>query len=373
MSYPYSNFMFALIFWGTCLLYLHPHNSNTLCAQPSKQLKKHIDRLVHEELNTLNMPFGIAIGIMDEGYEYRYFYGELNPNRQDRPDSSTLFALNALGKVFATTVFAAMAQEGIVSPKDFIGQYLPDSVAQNPHLHTITLQDLACHTAGFPKNPSNAAETALDDNNLLGNYRLNDLYAYLQHYTPATAKPVGTFSYSHTGICLLTVILAKAAQTPYPELLKKYVLAPLSMTNTSALPDTLKSKPQRAIGQEFNGRLSPAISLQLFADTEGLYSNLEDMMTFLRANMTAPDSSIIGQTHIGQHKTSTKRVMVGTGWFVVSESKNGPQIITHSGRAGGYSCYMGFEKTRRTGIVLLSNSARRCDEIGISIMELLLR
>lgn len=364
-----------LVFYCLFMLYLFlPNNSLPISAQPSSHLKKHIDRIVVEQFDTPKPPFGIAIGIIDENYTYQYFYGRLSPElTSPPPDSSTLFALNALGKVFVTTVYAAMVQDSLILPNAPISQYLPDSVAQNPHLKDITLRHLATHTAGFPKNPDNASETALDTDNLLGNYNLQDLYAYLKKYKPSKTHQVGKFNYSHTGICLLSVILENAARQPFAQLLEKYVLIPLSMPHTTARPDTLPTSMLIAAGQDFSGKPAAPIKFQLLANIEGMYSNLTDMLSFLRINMTAADTSAIAQTHIAKANTATKWVKTALGWFVVSEGKNGPQILTHSGRAGGYSSYVGFEKSRGVGVVVLSNSARRCDEVGISIMELLLR
>ena len=67
-------------------------------------------------------------------------------------------------------------------------------------------------------------------------------------------------------------------------------------------------------------------------------------------------------------------VKMAYGWFVISKGKkNSPTVITHSGRTGGYSNYVAFEKEKQLGIVVMSNSAHRIDEIGIEIFEILLQ
>ena len=67
-------------------------------------------------------------------------------------------------------------------------------------------------------------------------------------------------------------------------------------------------------------------------------------------------------------------VWVAEGWYVLDDGrKTTPPIITHSGRTAGYSNYIAFIPDRKIGVIVLSNTATRMDELGINILELMSR
>mgnify|MGYP006255716855 FL=1 len=98
------------------------------------------------------------------------------------------------------------------------------------------------------------------------------------------------------------------------------------------------------------------------------------MIKFVQANLVIDEKdNIFRLTHTPLYHTQMRFVKMAYGWFVISKGrKNTPTVITHSGRTGGYSNYVAFDKEKQIGVVVMSNSAHRIDEIGIEVFEILL-
>jgi CubicO group peptidase (beta-lactamase class C family) len=62
---------------------------------------------------------------------------------------------------------------------------------------------------------------------------------------------------------------------------------------------------------------------------------------------------------------------MGLGWHI--DSENALDILWHNGGAGGSSSYVAFLMEPRVGVVVLSNSSNSVDELGHTVLYLLVR
>ena len=70
--------------------------------------------------------------------------------------------------------------------------------------------------------------------------------------------------------------------------------------------------------------------------------------------------------------TQMHNVSACLGWYQIKQAKRIPLVYTHSGRVGGYSHYVAFSPEKKIGIVVMSNTSQRIDDIGIEILSYLL-
>ena len=352
-------------------------------AQPSIALQSHINTIVadfaqHSEDAALQLPYNLCVGIIDQNYQYQYYY----PNAQV-PDSAALFRIGAVSKTFTAALLQAAILAQQVNLDDTVAQYLPDSVRRaNPYLNTITLRHLATHTAGLPKDPYNLADTYTDPQNPYEPYGIADLYRFLQFFRPdqsgagkkrAKRRPNTapyTFNYSHTGSIVLAHCLERATGQPYAALLQTYIAQPLGLRYTCLSPPP--NTPPIG-GHFFNNAPHSPISYGEVMGAEGIYSNLSDMLRYVAAHLSAPPHTTFSFVHRPSAATNTKHVSAAGGWFLYQRNAKSPAVLTHSGRTGGYACYVAFEPKRKVGIVLLANADRHIDELGIAILDFLLR
>ncbi len=373
-----------LTFFYAILLFLLVGITLPTKAQPSQALEGLIDQIVEPYFKNEAVN-GLSVGIIDEGYFYKYHYGHISKTDTLPPNNETLYHIGSITKVITATLLKSLEAEGILRADDPITKYLPDSLLEkNPILKEITLVQLVTHTSGLPKEPLNKISTITNWNNPYSNYQIEDVYRYLQmHEHPEyllkarKKKRKLAFSYSHFGIGLLGHLIENATHENYETLLHQYICRPLEMREISVNLDTLQEE-RLALGHDFRGReLEQQYYASLYS-SEGIKTSLEDMMLFVAANMDTSRSNILGgvlaQTHEGLAKTQMRFVEVGYAWYVDKRAKKSPfQIISISGKTSGYSAYAAFVKKYGIGVVILSNSANRCDPVGASILQLLLR
>jgi CubicO group peptidase (beta-lactamase class C family) len=57
---------------------------------------------------------------------------------------------------------------------------------------------------------------------------------------------------------------------------------------------------------------------------------------------------------------------IGLNWLTFG---SGSGIVWHNGGTGGFRSFMGFDATRRVGVVVLSNSGVSVDDIGFHLLD----
>src|SRR5690606_38136722 len=179
----------------------------------------------------------LAIGVVYNGKTSSYYYGETEKGNKQLPDENTLFEIGSISKTFTATLLAYLAQTQKVNVDDPITNYLPDSVAANPDVQRITLEQLANHTSGLPRMPANIDATAaahpLDP---YKDYTQADLYRFLAAYQ-ATTPPDCVYLYSNVGFGLLGDILSNVYGKPYNEMVQEIICQPLDLKNATEFPD----------------------------------------------------------------------------------------------------------------------------------------
>jgi hypothetical protein len=103
-----------------------------------------------------------------------------------------------------------------------------------------------------------------------------------------------------------------------------------------------------------------------------LHSTVNDLLKYVSANLGLTPSSLtplLEETH-AVHFHLTRDSGVGLAWFV-TPGLQGTKIISHVGDTLGFSSFVGFDKVRRRGVVILINSFDVADACaaGISLLE----
>lgn len=282
-------------------------------------------------------------------------------------DSTRLFEIGSITKVFTTSVLEDMVERGEVRLDDPVAKFLPQSVRVPARSgRQITLLDLATQSSGLPRLPSNLAPR--DALNPYADYTVEQLYAFLSGY--ALTRDVGAeYEYSNLGMGLLGHALARKAGTSYEELVRRRILAPLGMRETAiTLTPALRAKI--APGHDNEGRIVPNWDLPTLAGAGALRSSVADMLKFLAANIDStatPLSRTFRHTHTERHATTSPNLTVALGWHILARPAG--SIVWHNGGTGGYRSYLGFDPARRIGVVVLSNVDNGVDDIGIHLLD----
>ncbi len=285
-------------------------------------------------------------------------YGETAKGNNTEPNAKSLFRIGSITKVFATEVLGALVTRGTVRLTDplqkYAGKETVPTVAGAP---PITLLDLATHTAGLPREmgfaPDKPPFTWPTE---------QDRWAWLAKEKLGWA-PGSIAAYSNVGFDLLADALANAAGHPYPELLQRYVTAPLGMQDTGFDP-TAEQCGRLMIGSGLGGA-GPCVATAATGGSGGLYSTGTDMAIWLRHNLDLGDPALLISHAIYWQRQALKTAIgfdeagpmagLGLGWVMTAARGAQPMLLEKSGGGGGFMSYVAFAPGRDVGAFMVVN------------------
>ena len=314
---------------------------------------------------------GVIVGIYKNGRLFTKAYGTIEPNNKQPPTNTTLFQIASITKVFTASLLQILVDEGVVELDATLGELLGETTPLSPTVTQVTLRQLATHTSGFepvPKPLLDKVITIVGKKNILHNpyqhLSEKDIFDYLAT-TDYTPKP-GKFRYSNFGMGLLGHVLEKVTHQSLETLMKEKILLPLNMQHT-AITLSPGLQQQLAPGFKENGSATPIWTFQSLAGAGGLFSNMEDMMIFLQANIEhhSPLFESLQKTHVQQFDGET-----GLGWMLptfLDRIFGNKTIIWHNGLVGGYASYLSIDKQTNTGVIVLSNKGMGMTMLGMML------
>jgi CubicO group peptidase (beta-lactamase class C family) len=281
-------------------------------------------------------------------------------------NGDTVFEIGSITKTFTALLLQDMIERGAMRREDPVARYLPKSVRMpTRHGKEITLLQLATHTSGLPHEPDNLVPKRAD--NPRADYAAGDLYAFLSGYE-LTRDPGAEYEYSSLGVGLLGHVIALKAGTNYESLVVDRICRPLGMESTRI---SLTPELQARFAQGYNELGYPVSSWDYLAlsGCGALRSTVNDLLKYTSANLGLTPSSLtplMEKTHAGHFHPSTI-FDFGLAWVI--RQAHGARTVCHSGGTGGYSSFIGFDKTRRRGVVVLSNFLDEVSFLGLLLLD----
>jgi serine-type D-Ala-D-Ala carboxypeptidase/endopeptidase len=312
---------------------------------------------------------GIVVGVIDAKGRRVVAYGSLEKGDKRPLDGDTLFEIGSITKVFTALVLADMAQHGEVRLDDPIAKYVP-ATAKIPQRdgQQITLVDLATHTSGLPRMPTNF--NPKDPANPYTDYTEDQLYTFLSSYE--LTRDVGVkFVYSNLGFGLLGQGLARRNGTDYETLVETRICEPLGMKSTR-ITLTPEMEQRFAAGHSSDLVTVSRWDIPSLAGAGALRSSTNDMLKFLAAAMGYSHSSLAPAFKaMLSVKRPTGQAFIDTamGWAV--DTRGGGEIIWKNGGTGGYRTFIGYSPRTGVGVVALSNASTSAgtDDIGMHLLD----
>lgn len=321
-------------------------------------------------------PGGAVIGIADNDHRRVASFGAAD-TAGTRPTARTLFEIGSVTKTFTGLLLAEAVERGAVQPDDPVDRYLPDTLIAPAHEgRSITLLQLATHRSGLPRIPANL-QPIPDPTDPYAHYTVRALYAFLDGYR-VVRPPDSAYAYSNLGTGLLGHVLARQADTSYAALIQQRIAEPLGLDDTGI---ALTADPQSRFAQGYNlaGAPTPPWQIPSLAGAGALRASTADMLTYLRAHWTAPDTTRLGRamrratTPLADVDLGNNAAFVGTriayGWHVTP--RDGQSIVWHNGGTGGFSSFIGFNRATGQGVALLVSAggvAQQATAAGFALL-----
>ena len=321
-----------------------------------------IRRLLAEFVDEDRQSVGVVVGMTSAEGRVVVGYGRLSANDPTLPDGDTVFEIGSITKVFTSTLLADLVSRKELGLDTPVQSLLDDNVRMPTRNGAeITLGHLATHSSGLPRLPDNLDPE--DPANPYADYAVEDLYAFLSSHE--LDRDVGdTVEYSNVGYGLLGHALALREGTDFETLLVERILNPLQMSDT-AIKLTPDIRERMATGHD--RRLRPAANwdLQVLGDAGALRSSVNDLLTFLEANLGLSESPLhqaMELARVPKRSDPALGMDIGLGWIIASEG--GRELVWHNGATGGYASFIGFDIEAGEGVVILSNSQQSVDNLA---------
>lgn len=336
--------------------------ANLVFAQ--KKLPDDVLESIQKRIENGHSP-SYVVGIMDKDGPHYYAFGTKTIGGKP-VNEHTIYEIGSISKTFTAILLAQMVQEGKLKTDDIAQNYLPASVKLPIRDNTqITLGHLSDHSSGLPRMPNNF--TPKNPANPYADYTVDQMYAFLNGYT--LPRDIGSaFEYSNLAAGLLGHILSLQAGTSYEKLMISKIASPLGMKTTKITFDD-KMKQNLAMGHS-NGVQVSNWDIPTLAGAGAIRSSLHDMLRYVAANMGFQKSDLdaaMQLTHQVRHYKGGGGTRVGLGW-IISKGAEG-DVIWHNGGTGGYRTFCGFVKETGKGVVVLTNSDKGADDIGMRLLN----
>ena len=187
-----------------------------------------IDKIFKEYADSNHLP-GVAYGLVVDGkLVYKGNIGFTDLKNNIPVSSSSMFRIASMSKSFTCMAILKLRDEGKLNLDDPAYLYIPElkniryPTADAPH---ITIRHLMTHGAGFPEdNPWGDRQLADSD---------KDFLEFIGKQISFSNPPGIAYEYSNLGFALQGKIISKVSGMPYQQYIKKNILEPLGMNNTT--------------------------------------------------------------------------------------------------------------------------------------------
>ncbi len=290
-------------------------------------------------------------------------YGETAPGSGTAPDANSVVRLCSLTKIFTTDVLTKLVADKTVRLSDPLARYAPRHAVVPQRGKPITLEDLATHTSGLPREVGTGPRGT-------PHFTYPDFRMRWQWLPKQKLKSVpGTAAlYSNIGFDLLSDALGQAAHIDYAALLAVRTLNPLKMRQTTFFPSSVQCRRLMAgVGDE-----GPCTTTEETEGSSGLYSTPADMGIWLKyllgtggAKMPAQDPAAQAVYVLPARLVSTqgldhagKPTGIGLGWLHLLAADSPSHLIEKTGGGAGFTTYIAINQARHIAIFVAATEGQ---------------
>ena len=254
--------------------------------------------------------------------------------------------------MFTSLLLADMIDRREVGEDDPVSDHLPDHfVVPDYNGRQITLEDLATHTSGLPRNPVLQAGVMGPDP--FGAVQPSHIADFLREIE-LEHEPGSEFLYSNLGVGLLGYALAHRLGMSYEAALRTRVLNPLGLDDTGIALDGDRLRRLQPGFTPGNYRALPwAWRHHTLAGAGALRSTANDMLRFLKACLNAePGSRVARLLDLTlRERRDANGGSIGLGWMLPPIG----DVALHDGGTLTHNAFIAWSASAKVGVVLFIN------------------
>jgi len=315
---------------------------------------------IEERMKHYNIP-GVSIAVIQD---YRLLwvksYGLADRETGQVVTPRTLFQAGSISKPVAAYGALKLVEQGKMGLEEAVNNKLTSwKIPQNQltHENDVSLRDILSHSAGltvygFRDYPTGTAIPSLNQ--------------ILEGQRPANSppirvntKPATTNRYSGGGYTVLQQLMIDIEELDFPELMRKLVLKPINMHNSSFLQPLPQAKLRLAAAGYRHDASPVAGKRHLHPEmaAAGLWTSAGDLARFaadIQRALKNDSGNIISKTMAETMLTPVISRQNSLGFFI--EQKGSETYFRHRGTTIGFSADLVANKNRGYGVVVMTNT-----------------
>ena len=343
-------------------------------ARPfDRETRNAIDDLMKDALHAWKVP-GAALGIVQDGkVVYLKGFGVRELGKKDPVSPDTVFPIASCTKSFTSLAMAILVDDGKMDWDDPVRKHVEFFHLSDPLADSqVTLRDLVTHRTGVAghhllwyRAPWNLEERIRK----VGKLELSKSFRSAFQYQSIL---FGTAGYA----------VGKAAKTTWENFVKKRILVPLEMKDTTMT--TEPAKAQEHASPHMKNKQGKVEVIPWYEITEpdpagSINSSARDLLKFLRFHLgdgkPLVSEANLEETHAPQivvprkgfaqiMNPDTFQLSYAMGWVV--QDYRGRHMLLHGGAIDGFRAHFTLIPQAKLGIVLLNNLNNTQMNIAVS-------
>jgi CubicO group peptidase (beta-lactamase class C family) len=309
------------------------------------------DSLFNKGLNEKMIPGGV-VAIVQGDSAYGRAYGLRNVAQNLTADTTTLFQLGSVGKLFTAIAVLQQAEAGKLDLNKDVNQYLEGwSIASTGR--PITLMDLLTHTAGL--NDRIIGYLARSEN------EVQPLEEHLKTFMPSTFQSPGVeVNYSNYGYALAGHLVERVSGMPFTEYVQRNIFDRLGMRHTTyRLPDDYAQRDAYAVGYRTRETFEPVACYPRHATPAGSALSCASDMRKLLSEFLKPTSRILNAGSFDMLKRqqfSSHPLLMGYTLGMEEQYINGVRGIAKGGAFTGFLSEFVIFPDQQLGLFISTNT-----------------
>ncbi len=314
-----------------------------------------VERWLEQEVAAKKLPALSLAVVDDQTVIWSRGFGWQDEGHMMHANADTHYRVASVSKPFTALLIMLFVEMGILDLDVPIQTYLPDFQPKNNTGKEITLRQILCHRSGLVREAP------------VGNYfddtgpSLADMVKSLNGtelvYTPETKT-----SYSNAALATAGYVLERTQKEPFAKLIKRKLLEPIGMTNSSfELTPALRKSLPPGIMWTYQGREFPApvwdFGMPPAANLCTTPNDMAKLLKFLFAGGRGPDGPLLKKETLEKMWTiqlAKKDAKEGFGLgFYVSEFE-GKRKIGHGGAVYGFATDLSALPDDKLGVIVCS-------------------
>jgi len=316
---------------------------------------KDIEWVVANDMKISRAPGAVIAVLKNDSLIYQKAFGLSNSKTKSPINTSTLFLMASVTKVFTTTALLILCEKNNIDLNTPVGDIIDNL---SPKLSNLTIHQILSQSSGM-----------LDHWPTRKKFK-NDLHTYFTHYGDKLINEnlESVFSYTNFGHVLAGYLLEKLNTSTYQEAMDALIFKPLQM-NSSTFDVNIAKLNNYTTGHIKGKSVAHKLTYPLIQPSASLFSNVHDLSRYAMCFMNAgvlDNQQIISKSVIEKMSKNYTPIGVLKVYFGYPKSSynygmigfnfKGIEFLGHPGESVSQNILFAMVPKHKTAFMLLSNT-----------------